>query len=287
MTSMSAATTSTSDAPTSATASPAAPTPASTDRSAHRWHSVSSTREYEGCPRRYRFGYVDRRPKDRPAPVSWRFGSAVHAGLEAGYRHLADHPEAGPAARLAVAARAVDEAWRELGLDADDDDEGRERASWLVGRALTRDVLAVERVLGVEVALRGEECEHERIIGFADLVLARDEHTIEIVDHKVTRHRATPARLREDFQLNLYGQLARARWPWASTVRVSHHYPLGPAAVSAVLDTQTMADALVRVHQTAAVIRDDREFPPTPSERCGHCPWLPSCPEGRAAQGAG
>ena len=49
---------------------------------------MSSTREYEGCPRRYRFGYLDKRPKDRPAPVTWRFGSAVHAGLEAAYRQL-------------------------------------------------------------------------------------------------------------------------------------------------------------------------------------------------------
>ena len=248
-----------------------------------RWHSVSSTREYEGCPRRYRFGYLDKRPKDRPAPVSWRFGSAVHAGLEAGYRHLADQPDAGLSERLLAASIGVDEAWGELGLDTDDD-EGRRRANWLVGRALARDVIDADRVLGVEVALRGEVCEDERIIGFADLVLARDDDTLEIVDHKVTRYRATPAKLGTDFQLNLYGELARRQWPWARTVRVTHHYPLGPDAVSAVLDTQSMADALVRVHETAETIRSDQDSPPTPSERCGHCPWQPSCPEGQQAQ---
>ena len=249
-----------------------------------RWHSVSSTREYEGCPRRYRFGYLDKRPKDRPAPVSWRFGSAVHTGLEAGYRHLADQPDAGLSERLLAASIGVDEAWGELGLDTDDDDEGRRRAAWLVGRALARDVVAADRVLGVEVPLRGEVCEDERIIGFADLVLARDEDTLEIVDHKVTRSRATPATLGSDFQLNLYGELARRQWPWARTVRVTHHYPLGPDAVSAVLDPQSMADALLHVHETAATIRDDQDFVPTPSERCGHCPWLPSCAEGQEQQ---
>ena len=260
------------------------PTGADRDATPVRWHSVSSTREYEGCPRRYRFGYLDKRPKDRPAPVSWRFGSAVHAGLEAGYRHLAEQPEAGLSERLLAASLAVDAAWDELGLDTDDDDEGRRRASWLVGRSLARDVIDADRVLGVEVALRGEVCDDERIIGFADLVLARDDDTLEIVDHKVTRWRATPAKLGADFQLNLYGELARRRWPWARTVRVTHHYPLGPDAVSAVLDTQSMADALVHVHETAAAIRSDRDFTPTPSERCGHCPWLPSCPEGQQAQ---
>jgi hypothetical protein len=55
-------------------------------RPATRWHSVSSTKAYETCARRYQFGYVERRPYDRPAPEPWRVGSAVHAALEAAYR---------------------------------------------------------------------------------------------------------------------------------------------------------------------------------------------------------
>jgi hypothetical protein len=253
-----------------------------TDRRAtRRWHSVSSTREYEGCPRRYRFGYLDRRPRDRPAPVSWRFGSAVHAGLEAAYRWRLDDADGGIVGQLAAATTAIDDCWRQLGLDADADDAGRARASWFVGRALAQDVLGVGRILDVEAALRDRISEDERIIGFADLVLARDGDVIEIVDHKVTRHRASPERLREDFQLNLYGRLARLRWPWARTVRVTHHYPTGPAAVTATLDDGTMATALERLHRTAAVIREDTRFLPAPGARCGHCPWQPSCPEGR------
>jgi putative RecB family exonuclease len=249
-------------------------------RPARRWHSVSSTREYEGCPRRYRFCYLDKRPRDRPAPVSWRFGSAVHAGLEAAYRRLLDDANGGVVEQLAAATTAIEDSWRELGLDGDE--EGRSRAAWFVGRALARDVLSVEKILGVEVALRDRICEDERIIGFADLVLARDGEVVEIVDHKVTRFRSSPQQLREDFQLNLYGRLARQRWPWARTVRVTHHYPTGPAAVTATLDDDTMAAALDRVHRTAAVIRDDTQFLPTPGPRCGHCPWQPSCPEGQA-----
>lgn len=50
-----------------------------------RVFSVSSTHEYERCPRRYRYGYVDRIPVDRAlAPEHWRFGTVVHRGLEAG-----------------------------------------------------------------------------------------------------------------------------------------------------------------------------------------------------------
>ena len=242
---------------------------------------MSSTREYEGCPRRYRFGYLDKRPKDRPAPVTWRFGSAVHAGLEAGYRQLRDNPPVVIVAQLSASRTAIDECWRELGLDRDGDAEGRSRAAWLVGRALTRDVLGVERILDVEAPLRDTITDEERIVGFADLVLARDDETIEIVDHKVTRYRASPQQLHDDFQLNLYGQLARLRWPWATTVRATHHYPTGPAAVTTILDDDAMAGALDHVHRTADVIRQDTEFLPVPSPRCSHCPWQPSCPEGR------
>jgi hypothetical protein len=255
-------------------------------RPIRRWHSVSSTREYEGCPRRYRFGYLDKRAKDRPAPVSWRFGSAVHAGLEAAYRRLRDDAEGGIVAQLAAARAAVDDCWHQLGLDEDADNEGRDRASWFVGRALARDVIAVERILDVEAPLRDRISDQERIIGFADLVLARDGEVVEIVDHKVTRHRASPQRLRDDFQLNLYGQLARQRWPWATTVRATHHYPTGPAAVSTTLDDETMATALDHVHRTATIISKDTEFLPVPGPRCAHCPWQPSCPEGQDVGGS-
>lgn len=161
-------------------------------RSPRRWHSVSSTREYEGCPRRYRYGYLDKRPRDRPAPVSWRFGSAVHAGLESAYRLRLDDADGGIVEQLAAASTAIDDCWRKLGLDSDSDDEGRTRAAWFVGRALAKDVLEVGRILDVEAPLRDRIREEERIIGFADLVLARGDE-IEIVDHKVTRYRSRPA----------------------------------------------------------------------------------------------
>jgi RecB family exonuclease len=248
-----------------------------------RWHSVSSTREYEGCPRRYRFGYLDHRPQDRPVPPSWRFGTVVHAGLEAAYQHTLQAPDAGRAERVAAAMAALDPAWERCELG--DDPAGRARAVWLVTRALTADVVGVgrSRVLGVEVAFRDELGEADRIVGFADLVLDRGDGTVEIVDHKVTHWRATPERLRGDFQLNVYGHLARRRWPWAHRVVATHHYPTGPTAVSAELDIVGMSAAIDRIRLAANRISVDREFRPTPSERCGQCPWQPSCPDGRTA----
>lgn len=254
-----------------------------------RWHSVSSTREYEGCPRRYHFGYVERRPKDRPVPPSWRFGSVVHAALEAAWRAAMGAPDDTPVrVHLPVALAALDAALVKEGLDSDED---RERGIDVVTRALEVDVvrdqaldpdadLPAARPVGVEEALRGRIDQQHRIIGFVDLVLERPDGVIELVDHKVTARRATPDELHDDFQLNLYGQLARARFPHATGIVATHHYPTGPDAVSVRLDEDAMARAELRVRDAARAIAVDTEFVPVTSERCLHCPWQPSCAEG-------
>ncbi len=242
---------------------------------------MSSTREYEGCPRRYWFGYVDKRPKDRPVPPTWRFGSVVHEALEAAYRGAMETPGTTPSDHLAAAMVALDAALTRYGLETVED---RERAGSIVASTLEEDVLgAAERgaPLGVEVALRDRIDDTERIIGFVDLVLPLTDGAIELVDHKVTARRADPAELRDDFQLNLYGWLARQRWPDAQRIVATLHYPTGPERVSVELDEEGMRRADTRLRSAAEAIAQDTSFEATPSERCLHCPWQPSCPEGR------
>ena len=254
-----------------------------------RWHSVSSTREYEGCPRRYRFGYIEKRPKDRPVPPTWRFGTVVHAALEAAWRAAMDAPADVPVhAHRDVALAALEASLAEEGLE-----DERDRAIDVVTRALEVDVvrdgavdpdadLPLPRPVGVEEALRGRIDDTNRIIGFVDLVLERPDGVIELVDHKVTSRRATPGELHDDFQLNLYGRLARARFRGATGIVATHHYPTGPDAVSVRLDEDEMARAEQRVRDAARAIAADTEFLPMTSERCRHCPWQPSCDEGTA-----
>ena len=249
------------------------------DRARRLTHSVSSTRTYEGCPRRYRFGYLDRRPQDRPAPQSWRFGSLVHLGLEAAYRLAMASPDSSTFDRRVAAVAAIDQGCARLLLDHDP--TIRDRAVWHATRALAKDAigLADAEVLGVEIGLGDQLTEHERVAGYADLILRRPDGTVEIVDHKVTRHHATAERLADDLQLNLYGHLASLRWPGVPIV-ATHHYPLGPDTLSVALTDAGMEAARGRVAEVADRIHGDRRFDPIPTDRCGHCPWQPSCPEG-------
>ena len=82
-----------------------------------RTHSVSGCNEYDRCPRRYRYGYLDRAPHDRPTPAAWRHGIAVHAALEAAYRdRMLGRPLADT---VPEALTALGEAWTAEGLPED------------------------------------------------------------------------------------------------------------------------------------------------------------------------
>jgi putative RecB family exonuclease len=242
------------------------------------WHSVSSTRTYKQCPRRYWYGYVAKVPAERHVPVAWRIGSAVHAALETAYRHRASHPDAPLTDGLSPALDALRAAWDELELPPGDGSAAR-AASW-VTRSLQRDVLATRRVLGVEQALRDELSPGHRIIGFVDLLLDRDERTVEVVDHKVTRWQASRDDLADDLQLNLYGALVRRRWPDQDRVRATLHYPVAPAAVTVTLTEDGMAAARDHLATVARRASADTTFEPVPGQHCGHCPWRPRCPAG-------
>ena len=89
---------------------------------------MSSTRAYLQCPRRYWYGYVARLPEDRPVPPSWRVGSAVHAALEAAYRHQAAHPSGQDGDRLPAALASLATAWRRLELQTASTEQTMQRA---------------------------------------------------------------------------------------------------------------------------------------------------------------
>ena len=238
---------------------------------------MSSTYEYERCPRRYRYGYVDRIPADRAlAPEHWRFGTVVHAGLEAGYRH---HQAVGrtPNLRHAIpAARAaVRESWHAEAMP--DDPAALARAERVVARSLATTRLAPDDILGVERWFRGETPDGIRVAGVSDLVVRGDADTVEIRDHKVTRFVRSPERLRGDLQLGVYGWLVRQTWPWATHLSVAHHYPLTGALVRVDLDDEWVDTAMHRLTGVSTEALADTRFAPTPGEHCATCPYAARC----------
>jgi CRISPR/Cas system-associated exonuclease Cas4 (RecB family) len=243
-----------------------------------RWHSVSSTHEYETCPRRYRFAYVDHTPADRGlAPEAWRFGTVVHRGLEAGYRWHQEHGDSADMTRaIPVALEAVRVAWMTERMP--EDPAERLRADQVVHRSLATTRLDPAEILGIEIFLHAETPEGFQVTGALDLVLHTGPERLEIRDHKVTRALLRPEELAGDFQLNVYGWLARATWPWAEHVTIAHHYPLGGEIVRAELDDAQVELALTRLRDIAARAEADATFAPKPGQHCTSCAWAPLCP---------
>ena len=244
-----------------------------------RWHSVSSTRTYEACPRRYWFSYVERVPEPRAeVPQHWRFGTVVHRGLEAGYLRQRDVGFSDNLRHtIPTAIAAVRDSWVAESMPDDPNELGR--AERVVAASLATTRLRGRDILGVERFFRAETPEGLRIAGAVDLVVRSGEGAIEIRDHKVTRYTRTPEALAGDFQLGLYAWLARQTWPWVREVTVAHHYPLLRTLVRTPLATDAAEGALERVRTTALVAEADHEFAPRPGPECAVCAYATLCPD--------
>lgn len=242
-------------------------------------HSQSSVTEYERCPRRYWHGYVDRTPTDRLVPESWRFGTVVHAALEAALRAVQGTPR--PVADAAgVAVAALRHSWVRESMPA----AGLVGAEALVRRVVAADPTTGTTVLGVEQRFADRTPRGHRVAGVADLVRSPRPGVLEIVDHKVTRRRRAASALLADRQLNLYGWMARRRWPATRTVLAAHHYPLLGEVVRVRLRPERMAATVEAVDRIAGRALADESFAPTPGAHCGHCVFAHLCPEGAAAE---
>jgi putative RecB family exonuclease len=241
-----------------------------------RGHSVSSCREYDLCPRRYRFAYVERLPPDRPAPEAWRYGTVVHRALEAAYRARAAGASTDVIEEAAVVALAS--AWKREGL-ADDLGGWHAHAEQLVRRTSADDVLHADDILGVEYRFDALFDSTVAFAGYADLVLRRDDRTIEIVDHKITRKIVDADALRHDQQLNLYAWLARKEWPWARRIIATHHYPPAATTTKVELTDATIVSTMRELVATARRATDDVEYIPRPGVHCDTCSWAQRCPD--------
>ena len=240
------------------------------------WHSVSSTRQYEECPRKYCFAYVDRVKVERLVPDTWRFGSVVHAGLEAAYIAL----QAGRPVEevVATAVERTQASWSEEEMATDP--ASLDRALELVDRSARKAFGETQPadVLGVEHRLVGRTRSGRRVVGFADLCLRAGPDTVEIRDHKVTSHARTEDELRSDYQLAIYAWLARQEWPWATRILGSHHYPTLDRVVRVELSREAIDRAAEHLDATARTADEDVLYLTKPGDHCEWCVYQDLCP---------
>jgi len=245
------------------------------------------------CPRRYRFGYLDRpSPPKGPPWAHNSLGASVHNAL-AGWWRL-------PLAQRTVSAAGtlLDRGWIGEGFaDETQSVRHRERARQRVEGYLAA-LDPADEPLGVErtVATRTDKIAVSGRIDRLDSRHEADGPELVVVDYKSGRHVLTTDDARSSMALAIYA-LAAGRVLRRPCRRVElHHLPTGEVLAWSHTD-ESLARHLGRAEDIAeeCAVADERMrdglpperydevFAPRPSASCGWCDYLRHCPEGAAA----
>jgi RecB family exonuclease len=239
------------------------------------------------CPRRYRFGYLDRpTPPKGPPWAHNSVGAAVHSALADWWSLPFPQRLPGRGAEL-VRRRWLADGFADAGQSA----AVRERAIGWVEEYLLR-VDPASEPLGVERTV-ATPTQRLALSGRVDRIDADPDGRLVIVDYKTGRRPPGEDDARASLALALYA-VAAARTLRRECLRVElHHLPTGtvvahehsPASLGRkVAEAESIAHDAARADAAYADGRPgDEVFPPQPSRLCSWCDYRRHCREGRDA----
>lgn len=248
--------------------------------------SNSTVTTFRQCPLRYLWEHVEKRPSPRPVHHGWRFGRAVHLGLQAAYDHARHEQHHGPMLAPGPVDAALDALDRAL-ADEDVDDERRADARAQVVDELARvgdvsgeDVLLVEEFAAFH-ARDGDRGEPVQVVGTIDRADRLPGSGVRVVDYKATDGDPDPGVAERSLQGKIYTVAARRRFPWATHVvfelaftrsRTSSRFRRNARDVD-WLERELSRD----MSQTADAMRAG-PWEPRPGRWCHTCPYVDECP---------
>ena len=247
--------------------------------------SPSKLKEYQICPRRYAFHYIERIPRERTS-VEALLGVCVHAALEALYQNLQNGRLMTILEVLGVYDAEWERRWNseaiavfEPGLSGEHYRAvGREALTLYdaAHRPFAEDkTVAVECRVGFPLLAGGEIY---RIEGFVDRLALASDGAFEIHDYKTSRSLPEQSELEADWQLALYDAAVRHAWPDTKTVRLRWHY-LRFGKTLGVAKTVPELDSLKKdVARLILEIKGDRRFAPQKNALCPRCEYRAICP---------
>lgn len=269
------------------------PAPSMLDAPLPSCESHSSISTYRGCPLRYAFRYVERRPGE-VSPGQFAFGNAVHAAFEAFVRaRIATRSEGAPEPGPEVLREAFDGKVGSCGLDPAEVERACRQAEPALERFLERErasdsePVAVELGFGVPLPLPGDE--GVRFVGYVDRVDRAPDGSTVIVDYKTGRERSQ-AEVDVDSQLTAYAYgCARGALrdpatgsPLAPASRLGLYFAETGTLVATTRSADELAAFEAGLLETIGHIRD-RSFEARPAPwRCRRCEYRRDCPAAAA-----
>jgi RecB family exonuclease len=240
---------------------------------------------FEDCPRRYRYGYVDRpAPPKGPAWAHNSLGASVHTALRGWY--VLDPAKRRPES-LATLLRAT---WVSEGYRDDEQERAAFRVAlewlerYLDGLDPADEPVGVERVVGVKTATLA-------LSGRVDRIDRRGDELV-IVDYKTGRTGLGVDDARGSQALALYAFAAQRVFRRDCRRVELHHLPTGLVAghehteeslARHVARAEATARDIVTAERAAADgVDPDVAFPARPGALCGWCDYRRTCPAGEA-----
>lgn len=243
--------------------------------------SPSSAAAFEGCPRRWRFKYVDRLPE--PSGQAALVGTFAHRVLEL----LCELP--GAERTTDRAKELARQAWGEFETDDDYqsldlDDEGARAFRWQAWLAVA-GLWDLEDPAGVDVVSTEQRIEADLgpvpFIGVVDRV-DRHDGGLVVSDYKSGNLPGSRFRADKIQQVMLYAAaIHRSTGELPERARLLY---LGQRTLDVRVTERRVDDAiehLAGVWSRIGTACSDETFDPRPTVLCGWCPFIDRCQEGR------
>lgn len=235
--------------------------------------SVSKTKTFVDCKRKFKFNYIDKLPRK-----TWdhhTFGTFCHQVLED--FHL-EYIDGVTDPYNDVMSRAFRKAWKDYGKDMTKE---MKREAWKIIDQYLR-ILAKEKFPNVIACEQKFELLVDGNIllnGMIDRVQIDDDGVIHVCDYKTTKNKKY---IKNDFfQLLTYAYIMLNEDPDLKKVRAS--YILLRHNFEYITEEFTPDDILKikdEYIEYAKQIRNETEFAPKPTALCNYCDFLDKCKEG-------
>lgn len=233
--------------------------------------SFSRVDTYQNCPRKFRYAYLDRLPREPSPHLS--FGSSLHGALESFYdRKLPVCPSEDELLGFLY------DAWEPSGFREFSRDEQLDwyRHAQEVLRRFHRRVAPSYQLPVATEAWFELPLEDAVVVGSIDRVDRDEAGELHVVDYKTNRRVKDRGQVARSLQLAIYA-LACEHLYGELPATVSLDFVVAGLEVRVPLGDLDLVRARRAVTDTAARIRDGA-FDPTPNRLCGWCDFRRVCP---------
>ncbi len=245
--------------------------------------SISRIGTFRGCPRQYKFAYIERPEVEYEDSVEAFLGSRVHEALEKLYRDKRHEKKLTPVELLQSFNEAWSRDWSEKILIVRKDYTAENYR--LMGERFLRDYylryapFEQGRVVGLEtretVPMDDQETIHLHVR--IDRLVDMGAGLYEVHDYKTSSGLPGQAELDQDIQLAAYSLWVRRRFKDFRRVRLVWHY----LAFDKELDSWRTEEDLENLRQELLkeirTIQEATDFPPRESGLCGWCLYRSLC----------